>query len=165
MIKTADISSCGNYRYSLRLLRNPSLPTVAFIGLNPSTADDKIDDPTIRRCINYAKDWGCGELIMVNLFAYRATDPKVMKAQDSAAVGEHNLVYLDKAVQKASMTVAAWGSGCPRLHTELYIMADYGPRLHALKLNRNLSPAHPLNQRKDIKPRPFLELMAEAKTA
>ena len=73
----ADISPCGKYRYSLwrdwdwQGFAN----RVMFVGLNPSTADATNDDPTIRRCVRFATDWGFGGLVMVNLFAYRATDP------------------------------------------------------------------------------------------
>lgn len=76
MNKGAKFSDCRKYRYTLWRIWNESEPCVMFIGHNPSTADEKEDDPTIRRCINYSRDWGYGGLYMVNLFAYRATDPK-----------------------------------------------------------------------------------------
>ena len=69
----AGFSRCRRYRYWLRRHWDPILPLCAFIGLNPSTADARSDDPTLRR--NFAKDWGYGSLLMVNLFAWRATDP------------------------------------------------------------------------------------------
>ena len=68
----ATFSSCKKYRYSLFRIWDEDKPLVLFIGLNPSTADEKEDDPTIRRCINFAKQWGYGGLIMGNLFAFRA---------------------------------------------------------------------------------------------
>jgi hypothetical protein len=71
--KSATISQCGLYRYDLWRRWDSSIPGVAFIGLNPSTADAEKDDPTIRKCVAYAKKWGFGSLCMLNLFAFRAT--------------------------------------------------------------------------------------------
>lgn len=68
-------SPCGRYRYTLWREWIGGEGFVQFIGLNPSTATDTEDDPTIRRCINYAKSWGYGGMCMTNLFAYRATLP------------------------------------------------------------------------------------------
>lgn len=81
----AVLSSCGLYRYALWRFWEGSHQTdahraVVFIGLNPSTADASQDDPTIRRCRRFAREWGYPGMIMLNLFAYRATDPGMMKA-------------------------------------------------------------------------------------
>ena len=73
--KNATFSSCRAYRYSLSRIWDKKKKLVLLIGLNPSTADEKVDDPTIRRCVNYAKNWGYGGFLMVNLFAYRTTLP------------------------------------------------------------------------------------------
>ena len=66
--KNATFSSCRTYRYSLSRIWDKKKKYVLFVGLNPSTADEEVDDPTIRRCINYAKNWGYGGFLMVNLF-------------------------------------------------------------------------------------------------
>lgn len=79
-----------------------------FVGLNPSTADESKDDNTIRRCVAYAKEWGFDGLCMTNLFAYRATDPKVMLAQ-ADPVGEGNDQVLLDLSKSAGMVIAAWG--------------------------------------------------------
>ena len=79
MIKSAEISPCGLYRYSLTRKWEAWKGTVNFIMLNPSTADAQEDDPTIRRCIGFAKAWGYGGIVVTNLFAYRATNPKELK--------------------------------------------------------------------------------------
>ena len=73
----AIFSECKKYRYLLwrKWGKSPHSKYVMFVGLNPSTADESIDDPTIRRCICFAKDWGYDGLFMANLFAYRATYP------------------------------------------------------------------------------------------
>lgn len=74
--QSATISECGRYRYRLTR-RFADGPCATFVMLNPSTADETIDDPTIRRCRNFAIREGCGGLVVVNLFAYRATDPRL----------------------------------------------------------------------------------------
>src|SRR5882724_4976365 len=84
----AVLSDCERYRYAL-WRRWAERPAVLFVGLNPSTADALQDDPTIRRCIRFAKAWGYGALYMGNLFAFRATDPRAMKAE-ADAVGPDN---------------------------------------------------------------------------
>lgn len=89
MKKTAKLSDCRTYRYELWRTWDESKPYAMFIGLNPSTADETEDDPTIRRCINFAKTWGYGGLCMTNLFAYRATQPEDMK-RASDPIGNKN---------------------------------------------------------------------------
>ena len=73
--RTATFSPCRTWRYSL-LRRWAPCDYAMFIGLNPSTADETQDDPTVRRCIRYAQSWGYGALYMTNIFAFRATDPR-----------------------------------------------------------------------------------------
>lgn len=82
---------------------------VQFIGLNPSTADEKKDDPTVRKCINFAKRWGFGAMCMTNLFAFRATDPKVMK-QYPEPVGPDNDKWLVEIAKSSGAIIAAWGT-------------------------------------------------------
>jgi len=77
---SASISRDGRYRYALRRVWDPRNPSVLFIGLNPSTADHQQDDPTIRRCIRFARDWGFGELIAANLFAFRTKSPRLLRS-------------------------------------------------------------------------------------
>ena len=80
MKKDAQLSTCRKYRYALWRTWDEAKPQVMIIGLNPSTADETKDDPTITRCINFAKAWGYGGVCMANLFAYRATAPSDVKA-------------------------------------------------------------------------------------
>lgn len=108
--KTALISDCGRYRYTLgRSWESADAKLCVFVMLNPSTADASEDDPTIRRCIGFAQDWGYGRLLVVNLYAYRATDPKQLwKVVDP--VGPDNDDALTEAMEAADFVVLAWGS-------------------------------------------------------
>lgn len=80
-----------------------------FVGLNPSTADDQCDDPTVRRCIGFAKSWGFGGLILVNLFAYRTTDPAGLTELDDP-IGPENDRWIATAQARVDRVVAAWGN-------------------------------------------------------
>lgn len=106
----AFFSPCRTWRYLLwREWNAPEYQRdVAFIGLNPSTADENTDDPTIRRCIGFAKSWGYDGILMLNLFAFRATDPGVMKLA-ADPVGPENDAQIVEAVGASSLVVAAWG--------------------------------------------------------
>ena len=109
MKKTAHISKCKQYRYALWRQWDEAKPYVLFVGLNPSTADAVEDDPTLRRCMGYARDWGYGGVCMANLFAYRAAEPKVMMAAKDA-VGPQNDQWLVRLADEAGLIVAAWGN-------------------------------------------------------
>lgn len=108
MERTATISECGRYRYSLTR-RWGEGATCCFVMLNPSTADAEVDDPTIRRCIGFAQREGYGALEVVNLFAYRATDPKRLRNTPDP-IGPENNQHLAQAFDKAGLIVAAWGA-------------------------------------------------------
>jgi len=104
----AIISECGQYRYKLTRTWGEEKSAV-FVMLNPSTADASEDDATIRRCIGFAKKWHCGGLIVVNLFAYRATKPtELLSASDPQ--GPDNFVHVFNAAQGAQFIVCAWGA-------------------------------------------------------
>lgn len=97
------------YRYALWRTWDEDLPTVLFVGLNPSTADETADDPTIRRCIGFAKAWGFGGLCMANLFAYRATQPTILQ-QAPDPVGPDNDKWLMELASTARRVVCCWGN-------------------------------------------------------
>jgi hypothetical protein len=102
----------GNYHYTLkREWDKNNSKSVVFILLNPSTADDEEDDQTTKICIEFAKRWGFGSMQIVDLFAYRATDPKELKRLDNyvTMVGKQNNVYIQKALNEADKIVVAWG--------------------------------------------------------
>jgi hypothetical protein len=106
---SAVLSPGGSYRYLLSREWDEALPRCLFIMLNPSTADATQDDPTIRRCIGFAKAWGYGTLDVCNLFAWRATDPKaLLKVADP--VGPENDAHIRRAAAGAGLVVCAWGN-------------------------------------------------------
>jgi hypothetical protein len=120
----ADLSSCGTYRYRLWRAWDRSLTRRAtFIMLNPSTASESEDDPTVRKVVGFAQRWGCGRIDIVNLFAFRATAPDdlvrfVRRFGLPRAVGEDTDTHVSVAVRDALdagvVVVAAWGSNANR---------------------------------------------------
>ena len=150
---TAHLSRCRRYRYALWRTWDASLPRVMFIGLNPSTADERNDDPTLVRCMNFARDWGYGGVIMANLFAWRATDPAELK-RVGEPVGRANNRWLCRLAQEAGLVVAAWGNDGTYRDRGAQVVAMLGP-LQCLKQNRSGQPAHPLYQRADTRPVPL----------
>lgn len=107
--RTAFISPCERYRPALGRHWNRDLGYVLFIGLNPSTADAMQDDPTIRRCMRFAYDWGYGGIEMGNIFDWRSTDPKKLP-RSSFAVSDKNDPCLRVRAGKAKLVIAAWGA-------------------------------------------------------
>lgn len=153
IVASATFSSCRRYRYVLERTWDDQLPAVLFIGLNPSTADERADDPTVRRCRRFAVDWGFGSLILVNLFAWRTTDPRGLIDADDP-VGRRNDRWLDLMSTRASLIVAAWG-----VHGDFRGRADEVARrlldVHCLGMTKDGAPRHPLYMRADTQPRPF----------
>lgn len=151
MTGSAIISPDGVYRYRLeRTFEGNPNQRLVFIMLNPSTADASTDDPTIRRCIGFAKREGCGGLVVVNLFALRATDPTALRAA-SDPVGPENYSNLSDA-SYSGRVVAAWGAH-PFAATQGRKVAwalTLGDRpLYCLGMTRAGAPRHPLYVRGD----------------
>ena len=135
------------YRYELRREWNNG-GRVVFVGLNPSTADDSVDDPTVRRCISIAKDLGFGSLTLVNLFAVRSTDPKALKRfADPIGIGNHNI--LKKHARDSSIKIAMWGNYGSYLQRDLYARALFSD-LYCLRITKQNQPSHVLYLPKDI---------------
>ncbi|NKB31883.1 MAG: DUF1643 domain-containing protein [Pseudomonadales bacterium] len=159
--QNARFSSCKRYRYSLERSWNDGHGRVLFIGLNPSTADHRKDDPTIRRCVGFAKSWGYNSMEIVNLFAYRATYPEDLKAAPNP-IGAANDKWIRVAQKRSDKTIACWGSiemGRQRAATVLKTLDDP----YCLKINQTSEPAHPLYLRADLRPFPYVfESRAEA---
>lgn len=149
MIKRAALSSCGVYRYNL-LRRWSNRGLVNFIMLNPSTADVELDDPTIRRCIGFARDWGYGGIIVTNLFAYRSTDPRTMAqkcSENFPITGFDNELYVLDAFKRAAFHVAAWGTWGKLIGADGR-MREYAASRNVLLYHLGVSkegyPRHPL---------------------
>lgn len=119
--------------------------------LNPSTADETVDDPTIRRCIGYAKSWNYGGVVVSNLFALRATDPRELKTAVDP-IGPENDFALKTCMEESALCVCAWGN-----HGSLYgrsaaVRDILGPGLHCLRVSKQGEPVHPLYQKRDLQP-------------
>jgi hypothetical protein len=142
ILGSAVFSKCGRYRYVLRRTWNESGPTVLIIGLNPSTADAECDDPTIRRCIGFARDWGYGSLLVGNLFAYRATHPRVLKSV-ADPIGPRNDSWLRNLVRQADFVVAAWGIHGSLHSRDMQVLAAVSD-VHCLGVTKAGYPRHPL---------------------
>jgi hypothetical protein len=153
--RSAGISACGRYRWwlqrSWKTGGNGKL--VCFIGLNPSTADAAVDDPTVRRCLAFARAWGFSALSVRNLFALRATDPAELLAADDP-VGPSGDAEL-AAARTADLVVAAWGAKVPfgREARALEILA--GVPLYCLGVTKSGAPRHPLYVKGDARPLPW----------
>ena len=150
VVKSAVFSNCEKYRYVLSRVWDNQREGVVFVGLNPSTADEKIDDPTIRRCRGFAEFWGFGKMYMLNLFAYRSTDPRNLK-KCYHPMGEHNLSFLEKYIRKYK-TVACYGNGGKYLNRHKEFLKAHSGYLYGIKILKNGMPSHPLYLKKDLQP-------------
>ncbi len=108
LLSDAVISPCGRYRYRLTRTWDHSAPPLAWIMLNPSTADAEIDDPTIRRCVKFARREGCGGIEVLNLFALRATNPTELW-RVTYPIGPDNDQWIREVLHPHHRVVAAWG--------------------------------------------------------
>ena len=151
--QNARFSRCRKYRYSLERSWSEGKGRVLFIGLNPSTADHRSDDPTIRRCVGFARDWGFQAMEIVNLFAFRATLPSDLK-QAAKPVGPANNKWIKRAHQDADLTVACWGNDGSFLARDEEIAAEL-TGMHCIHLNRSQQPAHPLYLKASLRPQAF----------
>lgn len=151
--KSAVISECGDYRYVLGRQWSDG-PACMFIGLNPSTADAADDDPTIRRCVRFASDWGYGSLYMLNLFGFRATDPKRL-TRVIDPIGAQNDDFLMEYAGRSKIIIAAWGNHGTLLGRDIQVrqtMCDELHHVHHLGLTKVNQPRHPLYLKADTVP-------------
>lgn len=146
----------GRYRYRLwRSVTDPNQQTfgtdddrrtLAFVLLNPSTADATTDDPTLRRCLGYAERWGYNRVELGNLFAYRATDPADLRAHPKP-VGPHNDDHLREIADAADRVVCAWGNDGNYLDRDREVaelLSAYD--LFCIRMNDSGQPAHPVRE-------------------
>ncbi len=143
---TATYSDCERYRYALTREWEPDGRKVLFVMLNPSTATEVQNDPTVERCERRARALGFGAFRVCNIFAYRATDPRDMRAQPDP-VGPENDAAILQGVDWADEIVAAWGTHGEHLNRGTAVetlLRDAGTRPKHLGLTKAGHPKHPL---------------------
>jgi hypothetical protein len=145
VVSDATLSDCGRYRYVLtRKWGGEGSNCLVWIMLNPSTADASTDDPTIRKCMHYARREGVGGILVVNVYAWRATDPRELGKVDDPE-GPCNWNCLAAAAKLAkhhgSKVVAAWGANDVGTNADA-ILSMFGD-LWCLGTNQDGSPKHP----------------------
>jgi hypothetical protein len=145
--KDAFVSPCGLYRYWLCRVWDDR-PPVCWVMLNPSTADASLDDPTIRRCVAFARSWGAGGIYVVNLFALRATDPGQLSASLAPVGPDNDHAVCSHATTEGQLAVvAAWGTGGGYLARDRAVcrmLRERGVDLKCLGTTRHGHPRHPL---------------------
>lgn len=143
--KSAEMSLDGVYRYELVRDWDQDKPQLLFIMLNPSTADGCTDDATIRKCVGFAKQLGYGSISVVNLFAYRATDPKELTKAADPVSNPYNNVVIRRAASRAGMIIAAWGNMGEYMDRSLEVrrlLQEYP--IYCLGTTKAGEPKHPL---------------------
>ena len=154
----ASFSACGRYRYSLWRRWDKSQPYCLFLMLNPSTADALDNDPTIERCERRARAMGFGGLHVVNLFAWRSTDPRALALADDP-VGPANDRAIARAAKKAGQVICGWGNDGALLGRDAAVLAllrKFGVEPYALAVNKDGTPRHPLYVAYSVQPKPLL---------
>lgn len=165
-LDSARFDDSGKFRYELwrDLGDRQTNQLCCFVMLNPSTADAKINDPTVRRCIGYARGWGFGRLCVLNLYALRSTDPAALRPDPVAAAGDpENLATIMRIAAKSDLVVLAWGVNPQKLAAEgerrdktvVEALKKAGVSLHCLDTTKGGFPRHPLYCRSELTPRPF----------
>jgi len=145
---SATFSVDKRYRYKLERTWAAQGERIVWIMLNPSTADASMDDPTIRRCVSFSQSFGAASLVVVNLFAFRATEPKELLKRPHDALGAHNEEVLQETLPGAARVVAAWGALSNKLW-QLSLPSREAIRklsipLHCLGRAKSGAPRHPL---------------------
>ena len=151
----ATFSPDKKYRYKLWRIWDSTKPKCSFIMLNPSTADEIVLDPTVRRCMDFARLWGYGSLTVGNIFALRSTDPKELyKSEDP--IGTGNDEALLDIVKNSDIAITAWGThgAFTKRGTKVInmLIPDYAEKMAFLERTANGEPMHPLYQPKSVVP-------------
>jgi hypothetical protein len=145
-----------SYRYSLWRAWSAHYPRIVFVLLNPSTADEQSNDPTIWRCMGFARAWNFGSMEVVNLFAYRATEYReLFKVSDP--IGGENDHFLMQAVERCSIVVLGWGIRGMLLGRDRQVMSLLADRndVYCLGKTKDGQPCHPLYIKSDTNIEPF----------
>lgn len=147
----------GPYRYRLWREWDAEQPRITFVMLNPSTANQTNNDPTIRRVLGFAQTWGYGSLEVVNLFAWCASDPRELSSATDA-IGPENNRYLLEAATRSLLLVVAWGQEGrlrDRDQEVLQLLASQGHSLSCLGTTLRGCPKHPLYLSRQTQPQCF----------
>ena len=157
MLRTAHFSSCRRYRYQLRIVWDDSLPLLTVCGLNPSTADEVQDDPTLRRVQGFARAMGRGGVLMLNAFAWRSTDPKGLLSCDDPVGPQNTVENFRKWIAGAGglRPVAAWGSNIARPSLRFRAGELAGIEWDCLRRTKAGHPEHPLYLPASLRPIPW----------
>lgn len=150
----AILSEDKEYRYMLSRTWNKNKKIIMFVWLNPSTADDKINDPTITRCINYTKEWWYWWFIMCNLFAYRSTNPNNMKKYKNP-IWKDNDKYIELYYNKTEKVICMWWNHWNFMMQSKNFKEKYKEKLFFLEKNKSWEPKHLLYSKSNLKPRKF----------
>lgn len=157
MIGGAWIDPTGCYRYRLWRHWDGQRPTLGFVLLNPSRADATQNDPTLRRCLGFARSWGYGGVEVTNLFAYRAVQPQILR-QVTDPVGSDNDRVLQTLGDRVDRIILAWGNGGSLYQRDRAVLRFFPmDKVDCLGLTRSGYPRHPLYLRTDTRPVPFPE--------
>ena len=154
IISSAVYSPCKTYRYSLSRIHKRARKSLLFILLNPSTATEKKNDPTIARCQQRAKLLGYKSFIICNLFAFRTKSPLLMKNYH-APIGSENNRIIEESLRMANQVICAWGNHGTHLNqaeTVIKIIETVGKSAYHLGLTKRNQPIHPLYVHYDQKP-------------
>jgi len=146
----ATFDATGCYRYLLWRSWDKRAAKVGFVMLNPSQADAVANDPTIRRCLGFARSWGFGALEVVNLFAYCTAYPTELRCV-ADPIGAENNRYLADLGQRVDQIILAWGNGGSLQGRDRYVMALLGDQpIYCLGTTKLGQPRHPLYLRREV---------------
>lgn len=151
----ASFSNCGRYRYKLWRKFDEGSGTVLFIMLNPSTADELKNDPTVERCERRARGMKYAQMVVCNIFALRSTSPKALTKKGSEPIGEDNDRVILKEAKRADLVICAWGTHGKILKRGKYVhnmLLENEIELYVLMMNKSGDPKHPLYIRSDLSP-------------
>ena len=154
---TAVYSDCENYRYQLTRIWDPDGEKVLFVMLNPSTATEVQNDPTVERCERRARTLGYGAFRVTNIFAWRDTDPKALRAAREP-VGPDNDRILTESCDWADRIIAGWGAHGEHLDQGAHVarlLRDTGRPVYHLGLTKAGHPRHPLYIAYSQQPEPW----------
>ena len=153
--KSAIFSPCRKYRFLLERHWKREKGYALFVCLNPSTADENVDDPTVRRCIRFSERWGYGGLVVCNIFSIRSTDPKLLYQTDLLEPVKENYEYIQQYSKCASITIAAWGNHGHYLNRGKTVLRYFLKSPHHLGLTKSGAPKHPLYLKSSTIPEKF----------